>query len=137
MIFKDNDARSSFLKYGFTSKDREHRIPKSYRDAVLADLRDGRDIEDIDEWFFQTGIINLEKLYGSAVNSKSIDEYFLRKHNKFSRCKALEGGISRVNSKSARVVTVDGESRYSIALTPGLTNGCRVIVHGDYVIKRV
>jgi hypothetical protein len=135
MVFGSEKARANFLKYAFTSVDKEHVIHGGYRREVLTDLRSGVPIENIEEDLFLTGVINMEKFYGKRATEKDVDNYFLGIHNKFSDCKACVGTVTNVNKKSARVDTPYGNCRYDTFLTSDLKPGSKVIVHGRYVIK--
>jgi hypothetical protein len=135
MVFGSRRARTNFLKYAFTSIDKEHVIPSGYRREVLTDLKSGIPIENIEEDLFLTGVINVEKLYGKRATERDVDNYFLDVHNKFSDCKACVGTVTKVNRRSARVDTPYGNCRYDTFLTSYLKAGEKVIVHGSYVIK--
>lgn len=141
MTFENKDARWNFLKYAFTSIDKEHIIPESYRSSVLNDIRNKEHIEDVEELMFLTGFVNclkLSKMKGrEKVDEKTIDDYFLGPHNKISDCKAYIGTVNKLNKKTARVDITDCSKSYKTFLEPRLRLGDKVIVHGRYVIKAV
>jgi len=139
MTFENDEARKNFLKYAFTSIDKEHKIPEGYRNSVLNDLTNGERVEDIEELLFLTGVINcqkLSKMNGNEKISKDVtDRYFLGPHNEISDCKAYIGNVTKVNRKSVRIETPQGNKLFKNILEPNLEIGDSAIVHGDYVIK--
>jgi len=141
MTFEKNEARTNFLKYAFTSIDKDHIIPESYRNSVLNNIKNGEHIEDIEELLFQTGVINCLKLSKrkgrEKIDEKTIDEYFLGPHNKISDCKAYVGTVKKLNKNSTRVEIADCSRSYKTFLEPQLKLGDKVIVHGRYVIKAI
>jgi len=141
MDFENKETRMLFLKYAFTSMDKEHMIPEGYRNSVLDDIVNGEQIEEIEETLFQTGVINCLKLSKrkgkEKINEETIDKYFLGPHNRISDCKAYEGRVTKVNKKTARIETNEGNKRYKTILESNLGIGDKAIVHGNYVIKVV
>jgi hypothetical protein len=140
MDFENEESRVLFLKYAFTSLDKEHLFSEDYREQVLNDIRNGEQIEEVEESLFQTGVINCLKLSKrkgkEKIDKETIDQYFLGPHNNISECKAHRGVVMKVNGEVV-IQTSEGQRKYKTTLEPNLEIGKVVTIHGDYVIKVV
>jgi len=134
MSFENKEARSHFLIFAYTSLD--HPIEECYRDKVLSDIKNGKAEKGLEEKFTTAlvGCSFLSKEKGK-IDKATVDEWFLKKHNKISSCKAYEGTVIGLNGEGATVQTPQGQKIYKTKLKPNLKVGDSVKVHGDYVIE--